>query len=498
MQNHHRNNRAAGLIALYDDNGISIDGQTRGWFTDDTAARFSAYGWHVVADVDGHDWRAVAAAIDAARAETSRPSLICCKTVIGWGAPHKQGTAATHGSALGADEVAAARKTLGWEYPPFVIPDDVAAAWDATERGRRLQSEWQQRFAKYEEAYPEQAAELLRRVSGQLPGDWTRSAEALLRAIVDEAKDMATRKASERVLDGIAGGLGELFGGSADLTGSNNTLHSKSVVIGPERAAGNYLHYGVREFGMAAMMNGLSVHGGFVPYGGTFLVFSDYARNALRMAALMGAQSIFVLTHDSIGLGEDGPTHQPVEHLASLRAMPNMHVWRPCDGVETAVAWQFAIERRDGPTSLVLTRQSLPHVTRSEDQLDMIGSGGYVLRSSATEPAIVLLATGSEVSLALRAADVLEKSGIAVRVVSMPCVEVFERQSADYKAHVLPPGTARLAIEAGVPDCWWRYTAGRGDVIGMHGFGQSAPAKDLLERFGFTVDAVVEAARRLM
>jgi transketolase len=486
------------LIALYDDNGISIDGDTRGWFTDDTAARFAAYGWHVQDGVDGHDSQAIAAAIEAAQAESSRPSLICCKTIIGWGAPHKQGTAATHGAALGEDEVAAAREELGWHEPPFVVPADVAAAWDARPRGRELEDAWRQRFARYEAAYPELAAEFLRRTRQQLPLGWSGAADALLETVAEEAKDMATRKASQRVLEGVAGHLPELIGGSADLTGSNNTLHSGSVVITAEQTEGNYLHYGVREFGMAAIMSGLSLHGGFVPYGGTFLVFSDYARNALRIAALMGAQSIFVLTHDSIGLGEDGPTHQPVEHLASLRAMPNMHVWRPCDAVETAAAWRAAIERRDGPTCLVLSRQTLPHVARGVDQRRMIERGGYVLYNGAVEPRLVLLATGSEVQLALGAARSLEASGVGVRVVSMPCVEVFERQPESYRAHVLPPAVATLAIEAGSPDCWWRYTAGRGDVIGMNGFGQSAPAEDLFEHFGFTVDAVVEAARRLV
>jgi transketolase len=485
------------LIAFYDDNGISIDGPTSGWFTDDTPERFRAYGWHVISNVDGHDADSVTAAIVAARAETRRPSLICCKTVIGWGAPHVQGTAATHGAALGVDEVAAARKTLAWNSPPFEIPDDIQAAWNARQRGGAIEAEWQKRLADYDESYPELAAEYVRRMRGELPSDWSAGARQLIDDMTAEAKNFATRQASQRALDGVATLLPELIGGSADLTGSNNTFHKNSKAVSGADAAGNYIHFGVREFGMGAMMNGLSLHGGFIPYGGTFLVFSDYARNSLRMAALMSLQSIYVFTHDSIGLGEDGPTHQPIEHLASLRAMPNMDVWRPCDGPETAVAWRAAIERRDGPTSLVLTRQTLPHLPRTTDQTAMIARGAYVLYSDASDAQITLIATGSEVALALAAAKVLEAEGLSVRVVSMPCVEVFERQSEQYKAHVLPVAGARLAIEAGVRDCWWRYVAGRGDVVGMSSFGKSAPAKALFEHFGFTVDAVAAAARRL-
>jgi transketolase len=489
------------LIAFWDDNGISIDGPTKGWFTEDTAARFAAYGWHVVPDVDGHDSEAVASAIDAARADVNRPSLICCRTTIGWGAPTKQGTAATHGAALGPDEAAATRKNLGWEHDPFVVPDDVKRAWDARERGDRAVAEWESRFAAYRSAHPELAAELERRCRGELPVVWPRIADDVTAAVAAEARSLATRMASLRALEGFAPHLPELVGGSADLTGSNNTLHSKSVPIGAagaENGAGNYLHYGVREFGMAAIMNGLALHGGFIPYGGTFLVFSDYARNALRMAALMHAQSIFVLTHDSIGLGEDGPTHQPIEHLASLRAMPNMTVWRPCDAVETAVAWRDAIERRDGPTSLVLTRQTLPHVERTDEQIALIRRGGYILESDADAPRIVLLATGSEVALAAAAAAQLRKSGVPVRVVSMPCCELFDAQSEEYRDHVLPRAAARIAIEAGVSDGWWRYVGGTGDVIGIDRFGASAPAKDLFEHYGFTVEKVLEAARRFV
>ncbi|HEX6996686.1 MAG TPA: transketolase [Gammaproteobacteria bacterium] len=486
------------LIGFYDDNGISIDGHTEGWFTDDTPKRFEAYGWHVVPNVDGHDPDAVIAAIEAARAEKSRPSLICCKTIIGFGAPNKQGTEATHGAALGAAEVAAAREALGWEYPPFEVPDDIRRAWDARERGRRLEAAWNERFEAYRREHPELAAEYLRRIQGELPADWPQRAQAAIEQIAAAGKDMATRKASQVALDAFAPLLPELIGGSADLTGSNLTLHKGSVPIGRQNAAGNYVYFGVREFGMSAMLNGISLHGGFIPYGGTFLVFSDYARNALRMAALMRAQSIFVLTHDSIGLGEDGPTHQPIEHLASLRAIPNMSVWRPCDAAETAVAWRAAVERRDGPTCLVLSRQSLPHVARTPDQLAAAARGGYVLFNGDREPALVLLATGSEVALALAAARELDARGAAVRVVSMPSTDVFDRQSEEYRAHVLPAGAAVLAIEAGAKDCWWRYVRGRGDVIGMDRFGESAPAKQLFQHFGFTVEAVLAAAERLL
>jgi transketolase len=486
------------LIAFYDDNGISIDGETRGWFTDDTPRRFAAYGWHVVPNVDGHDPAAIKAAIEQARAESRRPSLICCKTVIGYGAPNVQGTAATHGAALGPAEAAAARENLGWELPPFEIPDDVRAAWDARGRGERLEAEWRERFARYRGAYPELAAEFERRMRGELPADWPQIAAAAIEKIAGAGKTMATRKASQNALEAFAGALPELFGGSADLTGSNNTLHAHSNAVTPENVAGNYVYYGVREFGMAAIMNGVAAHGGFIPYGGTFLVFSDYARNALRMAALIGVQSIFVLTHDSIGLGEDGPTHQPIEHVASLRLMPNMHVWRPCDTVETAVAWRAAIERRTGPTSLVLTRQDLPHVARTADQIAMAARGGYVLFNSAAHPRVVLVATGSEVQLALGAAKELDASGVPARVVSMPCVEVFYAQPQEYREHVLPGGVPRLVVEAGATGGWWRLAGERGDVIGIDRFGHSAPAKALFEHFGFTVPAVVAAARRLL
>jgi transketolase len=487
------------LIAFYDDNGISIDGKVEGWFTDDTPARFRAYGWQVIEAVDGHDPDAVIAAIEAARSQIAQPTLICCRTVIGWGAPNKQGTAATHGEALGAAEVAAARAALGWEYAPFEIPDDIRAGWDARERGQRVEAEWKQRFARYRERYPELAAEFERRMAGDLPADWPAAAARAAQAIAADSKEVATRKASQRALEAFSPALPELIGGSADLTGSNNTKHGGSIVVTAREPGGNYLHYGVREFGMAAVMNGLALHGGFIPYGGTFLVFSDYARNALRMAALMEIRSILVFTHDSIGLGEDGPTHQPIEHLASLRAMPNMRVWRPCDEVETAIAWRAAIERVHGPTSLVLTRQNLPPMQRTEDQIEAIGRGGYVLYNSDRAPELVLIATGSEVALALSAARALEGDGLAVRVVSMPCTEVFDLQSEEYRAHVLPDsGAKRLVIEAGAPDGWWRYVAGCGDVIGIDRFGKSAPAKALFDHYGFSVDAVVKTARRLV
>jgi transketolase len=486
------------LIAFYDDNGISIDGNTRGWFTDDTPKRFEAYGWHVVPNVDGHDAAAVAKAIEAARADKERPSLICCKTVIGYGAPNVQGTSATHGAALGPVEAAAARKNLGWDEPPFVIPGDVKAAWDARERGARLEAEWQKRFAEYGRLYPQLAEEFTRRMHGELPANWRDHADKALAAIAAAGKAMATRKASQGALEAFAPALPELIGGSADLTGSNNTQHKHSQTLTSSDAKGNYIFYGVREFGMAAIMNGFAAHGGLVPYGGTFLVFSDYARNALRIAALIGLQSIFVLTHDSIGLGEDGPTHQPIEHLASLRLMPNMHVWRPCDTVETAVAWRAAIERRTGPTCLVLTRQDLPHVPRTPEQIAASARGGYIVSNGATPPALTLIATGSEVQLAVGAAQELAVSGVSVRVVSMPCTAVFDSQPAEYRNHVLPPQCPRLVIEAGATDGWWRYAGDRGAVLGIDRFGQSAPAKPLFEHFGFTVQAVVAAAKRLL
>ena len=487
------------LIALYDDNNISIDGEVGGWFTDDTVKRFEAYGWQVIGDVDGHDSAAVAAAIDAAIAETDRPSLICCKTVIGFGSPNKQGTAATHGAPLGDEEIAATRKALGWNAAPFEIPDEIAAAWDGKTRGASLEHEWRKVFAAYQSKYPELAAEFLRRMDRELPANWGE-----FRGQGDCGnrrgwRDMATRKASLVALNAFAPLLPELAGGSADLTGSNLTKHDGSTVITGDDASGNYLYFGVREFGMSAMCNGMSLHGGVIPYSGTFLTFSDYARNALRMAALMKAQNIFVYTHDSIGLGEDGPTHQPVEHTASLRLMPNMRVWRTCDTVETAVAWRDAIERRDGPTCLVLTRQGLPHQARSTEQVTAIGRGAYVLRDTGGIPDIVLISTGSEVALAMSAAEALAADGIKARVVSMPCTDLFDSQDEEYREQVLPAAvTARVAIEAGVTASWWRYVGLQGRVIGLDRFGESAPAGELFEHFGFSTDNVVAIAKETL
>jgi transketolase len=487
------------LIALYDDNNISIDGEVGGWFTDDTVKRFEAYGWQVIADVDGHDSAAIAAAIEQAVAETDRPSLICCKTIIGFGSPNKQGTAATHGAPLGDEEIAAARKELGWNSPAFEIPADIAAAWDGRSRGAADEDAWQKIFTDYNAQHPDLAAEFLRRMNRELPEDWSDIADKAIAEIDAAGENMATRKASLVALNAFAPALPELAGGSADLTGSNLTRHSGSTVITGDSAAGNYVYFGVREFGMSALCNGLALHGGVVPYSGTFLTFSDYARNALRMAALMKIQNIFVYTHDSIGLGEDGPTHQPVEHTASLRLMPNMRVWRTCDTVETAVAWRDAIENNAGPTSLVLTRQGLPHQDRNKDQVASIARGGYILRDSDGAPQIVLIATGSEVALAMSAADVLAADGVAVRVVSMPCVELFDAQDESYRERVLPASvTARVVIEAGVTETWWRFAGQAGRVIGLNRFGESAPANELFEHFGFSTDNVVAVARELI
>jgi len=487
------------LIAFYDDNNISIDGEVGGWFTDDTAKRFESYGWQVIAAVDGHDSAAIAAAIDKASADKGRPSLICCKTVIGFGAPNKQGTAATHGAALGDDEVAAARLELGWTAAPFEIPPEIAAAWDGHARGAADEQVWQNLFDEYAAKHPKLAAELLRRQRGELPDDWSDFADQAIAQIDAAGEAMATRKASLGALNAFAPKLPEMVGGSADLTGSNLTKHAGSSVISGDDASGNYIYFGVREFGMSALCNGLALHGGIIPYCGTFLTFSDYARNALRMAALMKIQNIFVYTHDSIGLGEDGPTHQAVEHTASLRIMPNMRVWRPCDAVETTVAWRDAIERRDGPTSLILTRQGLPHQQRGAEQIANITRGGYVLRSIDGTPDIILIATGSEVALAMQAADMLAVDGVAARVVSMPCTDLFDAQSDDYREQVLPSSvTARVIIEAGVTETWWRYAGPGGRVIGLDCFGASAPAEELFKHFGFTAENVVAVAKQII
>jgi transketolase len=487
------------LIGFYDDNGISIDGEVRGWFTDDTPKRFEAYGWHVIPNVDGHDPQAVVNAIEQARQESERPSLICCKTIIGYGAPNKQGTEATHGAALGVDEVAAARKQLGWTAEPFVVPDEIRKAWDARERGARYEAEWQKLFAGYQKEHPQLAAEFERRMRGELPARWPDTVRAYVERAQRETTSLATRQSSQAALNAYGPALPELLGGSADLTGSNNTNRKDSRGITATDASGNYIYYGVREFGMAAIMNGIALHGGFIPYGGTFLVFSDYARNAIRMSALMKQRVIYVLTHDSIGLGEDGPTHQPVEHLGSLRLIPGLTVWRPADQFETAVAWADAIERRNGPTCLALTRQAVPAQPHDSSHAQLVRRGGYVLRDCSGVPEVILIATGSELALAMDAAKQLEQQGRRVRVVSMPSTTVFDAQDEAYREQVLPSTVeARLAIEAAAPDLWWRYVGSRGDVIGMRSFGASAPAKDLFKHFGFTVERVVETAQRLL
>ena len=487
------------LICLYDDNGISIDGETDGWFTDDTASRFESYGWQVIDNVDGHDSAAVAKAIELATADAERPTLICCKTIIGFGSPHKQGTASTHGAPLGDEEIAAVRKEIGWEYPPFEIPVEIANAWSGADKGAAAEAAWQKTWDAYSAAHPELAAEFERRTKGELPEGWSDFADKAVATINEAGANMATRKASLVALNAFAPALPEMAGGSADLTGSNLTKHDGSTVISGDDASGNYIYFGVREFGMSAMCNGLGLHGGVLPYSGTFLTFSDYSRNALRMAALMKLQNVFVFTHDSIGLGEDGPTHQPVEHTESLRLMPNMSVWRPCDAVETAVAWRHAIERRDGPTSLILTRQGLPHQERSAVQLADVGRGGYVLKDSDGMPELILIATGSEVALAVAAADELAAGGVKVRVVSMPSTDQFDQQSDDYREAVLPAAvTARVAVEAGVTSGWWRYTGTRGQVIGLDRFGESAPAEVLFEYFGFSVANVSKIARETL
>ena len=484
------------LIVFYDDNGISIDGETRGWFTDDTPKRFEAYGWQVIPEVDGHDAVAVRAAIEQARHDAHRPTLICCRTTIGFGSPNKQGTADTHGAPLGDEEIAATREALGWEYPPFEIPDDVYAAWSARERGRQANRDWRESMDRYRRAHPELAVEFERRMRGELPGDFDERAAGIIAGMQADDAQVATRKASGQSLEQFGPMLPELLGGSADLTGSNNTRWSGSIDIMESAKTGNYIYYGVREFGMTAIANGIDLHGGFIVYTGTFLVFSDYARNAVRMSALIPTGAIHVYTHDSIGLGEDGPTHQPVEHLASLRMIPNLEVWRPADKAETAAAWRAAIERRDGPSALVLTRQGLAHQSRDPDQLQEISRGGYVLRDGGERPDAIIIATGSEVELATSAAESLSGQGTEVRVVSMPNPGRFEAQDPDYRDRVLPPSvTARIAIEAGVTHYWRALVGARGRVLGIDSFGASAPADELYRHFGLTADAVVDAVR---
>jgi transketolase len=486
------------LIVCYDHNGISIDGQVEGWFRDDTPKRFEAYGWHVIADVDGHDAEAVAAALRAARAETQRPSLLCCRTIIGWGAPHKQGTPATHGEALGADEVAATRQAIGWPYEPFVVPEEIRAQWDHRRRGAATEAAWHDLLLRYRDAHPELARELDRRIRGDLPPNWSNAVATATTAMAAQTAAKATRQSSQAVLDILAPAVPELLGGSGDLTGSNNTLFRGARTLTPEDPSGNYIHYGVREFGMTAAMNGMALHGGVIPYGGTFLVFSDYARNAVRLACLMKTRVVLVYTHDSIGLGEDGPTHQPIEHLTSLRAMPHMTLWRPCDGVETAVAWAAAIEHR-GPTALILTRQALPQQARTPQQQSDIRRGGYTLIDGSGPPECIVIATGSEVALAAQAVNALNSSGRRVRLVSMVSTEVFDAQDPGYRESVLPRALRhRMAVEAGATLSWWRYVGAEGRVIGIDGFGASGKAADLFPHFGFTVDNVRRAIEALL
>ena len=487
------------LIAFWDDNGISIDGEVQGWFTDDTAARFEAYGWQVIRDVNGHDPVEIKQAAETARAETERPTLICCKTVIGFGSPNKQGTSSSHGSPLGEEEIALTRKALGWNHPPFEIPDDVYAGWDAKPHGSDVETAWNKLFASYQESYPELAAEYTRRMRGDLPDNWQQETDQAIAQLQETGATVATRKASEMALNAFGPLLPELIGGSADLAGSNNTIWKQSVDIRDDTANGNYIYFGVREFGMTAICNGLSLHGGFVPYNATFLVFSDYARNAVRMSALIPAHNIHVYTHDSIGLGEDGPTHQPVEHVSSLRLIPNLSVWRPCDTVESAVAWKCAIEESAGPSALIFTRQNLPHQQRDDEQVAGIGQGGYVLREGSGRCDAIIIATGSEVGLAMDAAEGLSEQGINVRVVSMPNPGRFMAQERVYRESVLPSDCkVRVAVEAGVSHYWYPFVGDKGRIIGIDRFGASAPASELFEFFGLTVNDVSKAVLELL
>ncbi|EGA65257.1 transketolase [Vibrio brasiliensis] len=486
------------LIAFWDDNGISIDGHVEGWFSDDTPKRFEAYGWHVIPAVDGHDPEAINAAIIAAKADP-RPTLICTKTVIGFGSPNKSGSHDCHGAPLGAEEIAATRKQLGWEHGPFEIPADVYAQWDAKAAGAEKEAAWNAKFDAYAAAYPVEAAELKRRLNGELPAEWEEKANAIIADLQANPANIASRKASQNALEAFGAMLPEFLGGSADLAPSNLTMWSGSKSVSAEDASGNYIHYGVREFGMTAIMNGIALHGGFVPYGATFLMFMEYARNAMRMAALMKVQNIQVYTHDSIGLGEDGPTHQPVEQMASLRLTPNMSTWRPCDQVESAVAWKLAIERKDGPTSLIFSRQNLAQQERDAEQLANIAKGAYILKDCAGKPELILIATGSEVELAVEAAAQLTAEGKQVRVVSMPSTDAFDKQDAAYREAVLPSDvTTRIAIEAGIADFWYKYVGFGGKIIGMTTFGESAPAGELFKMFGFTTENVVNTAKELL
>ena len=483
------------LIVLYDDNGISIDGKVEGWFSDDTPKRFEAYGWNVIRNVDGHDVDAVDGAIRQAR-DAGKPTLICCKTVIGKGAPTLQGSDKVHGAALGDKEISLTRTALGWSEQPFEIPADVYADWDAREEGARVESDWNKQFALYQEKYPQEAAELQRRMKGELPAGFDETVRNYLASCVEKQETIATRKASQNAIQALAQVLPEFLGGSADLTGSNLTNWKESVAVRANQA-GNHINYGVREFGMSAILNGITLHGGFIPFGATFLTFSDYGRNALRMAALMKIRTLFVFTHDSIGLGEDGPTHQAVEHVSSLRLIPNLDNWRPCDTVESAVAWAESVKRKNGPSTLIFSRQNLPFQQRSDAQIAEIARGGYVLRDAADAKAI-LIATGSEIELAVKAADALAEQGVAVRIVSMPCTDVFDRQDAAYRASVLTKGIPRVAVEAGVSDFWYKYVGLEGAVIGIDTFGESAPAGVLFKHFGFTTEKVVAAVKMVL
>lgn len=487
------------LIAFWDDNGISIDGDVEGWFTDDTPKRFEAYGWQVISGVDGHDVAAIQTAIERARADISRPTLICCKTTIGYGSPNKSGSHDCHGAPLGEQEVTAAREYLGWSYAPFEIPADIYAQWDAKATGEAKEAAWNDTFATYASKYPELAAEFTRRTTGTLPAGWEEATEKMIADLQSTPAHIASRKASQNILELFGKLLPELVGGSADLAPSNLTMWSGSKALSADDFEGNYLHYGVREFGMTAMINGIALHGGLIPYGATFLMFMEYARNAVRMAALMKVQNIQVYTHDSIGLGEDGPTHQPVEQIASLRLTPNMRTWRPCDQVESAVAWKYAIERKDGPTALIFSRQNLIQQARTLEQVTNIGKGGYILKECEGTPELILIATGSEVELTMAAATVLIEAGRKVRVISMPSTEQFDRQSEEYREAVLPSTvTKRIAVEAGIADYWYKYVGREGKVLGMTSFGESAPAGELFKMFGFTVEHVLEMAGQLL
>ncbi|MEQ4922877.1 transketolase [Proteus hauseri] len=486
------------LITFYDDNGISIDGQVHGWFTDNTAERFEAYGWHVISGIDGHDAASIKAAIETAKQITDKPSLLICKTTIGFGSPHKAGTADSHGSPLGDAEIAETRKALGWEYGAFEIPQEIYKEWDAKQAGQAKEAEWDVKFSAYAAKFPELAAEFKRRVSGELPANWETESKAFIENLQQNPSSIASRKASQNALEAFGKVLPEFMGGSADLAPSNLTMWSGSKALNEDKA-GNYIHYGVREFGMSAIMNGIALHGGFVPYGATFLMFMEYARNAVRMAALMKIRSIFVYTHDSIGLGEDGPTHQPVEQMASLRVTPNVSTWRPCDQVESAVAWKYAIDRKDGPTALIFSRQNLAQQPRTAEQLANIEKGGYILKDCAGTPELIFIATGSEVELAVSAYEQLTAEGRKVRVVSMPATDAFDKQDADYREAVLPAAVkARVAIEAGIADYWFKYVGLDGAIIGMRSFGESAPANELFVEFGFTVENVVTQAKSLL